>query len=207
MESRFELFPDLEHYANERLAEHIPDERKERLKAMIAYGQEKFNKNEPLRLHFICTHNSRRSQLAQVWAQLAASCFGVSAQCFSGGTEVTAFNKTAVAVLEMAGFQISGSGNQNPRLAVRFSPEGEELLAYSKLFDAAENPKEAFAAVMTCSQADVNCPFIPGAEARFALNYADPKEFDGTAKELAMYEERSRQIAREMLYVFKNING
>lgn len=205
MESKIELFPGLQVYVNQLLQEDVPRERKVLLNAMVEYGQKRQNQKEALQLNFICTHNSRRSQLAQIWAQMAASYFGVAASCFSGGTEATEFNKTAVAVLQKAGFQLSAAGGQNPRFAVRFSPEGIKLSAYSKLFDAHENPKKKFAAVMTCSQADVNCPFIPGAEARFALNYSDPKEFDGTDKEWAMYEERSRQIGREMLYVFKSI--
>jgi hypothetical protein len=34
------------------------------------------------------------------------------------------------------------------------------------------------------------------------VNYDDPKDFDGTLQEEAKYDERTRQIAREMLYLF-----
>ena len=45
----------------------------------------------PVRLIFICTHNSRRSHMAQLWAQTAAAYHGVAAiETFSGGTEATA---------------------------------------------------------------------------------------------------------------------
>ena len=72
-----------------------------------------------------------------------------------------------------------------------------------KLYDDPSSPKNGFAAVITCSHADENCPFIPGAEARIALNYEDPKAFDGTDKQDQMYLERSRQIGREMLWAFE----
>ena len=58
---------------------------------------------------------------------------------------------------------------------------------------------------MSCSQADRNCPLVPGCAARIALPYDDPKDFDGTDREAAMYDERCRQIAREMLFVFSQV--
>ena len=59
---------------------------------------------------------------------------------------------------------------------------------------------------MTCSQANANCPFIPGAEKRIPITYEDPKEFDNTPQQIKKYQERSNQIATEMLYVFSQIN-
>lgn len=79
------------------------------------------------------------------------------------------------------------------------------MICYSKVFDADENPSTNFAAVMTCSHADENCPFIPGSEASIALDYKDPKEFDDTPQAQEKYDERSDQIASEMIYVFENI--
>ena len=58
---------------------------------------------------------------------------------------------------------------------------------------------------MTCSHADENCPFIPGAEIRIPVRYDDPKAFDGTDLMEAKYLERSKEIATEMLYVFSKI--
>ena len=56
---------------------------------------------------------------------------------------------------------------------------------------------------MVCSDADEACPFVPGAELRLSMPYDDPKAFDGTPMEEAKYDERSRQIAREMFFAFK----
>ncbi|MCK4776283.1 MAG: protein-tyrosine-phosphatase, partial [Candidatus Krumholzibacteria bacterium] len=65
---------------------------------------------------------------------------------------------------------------------------------------------EDFCAVMTCSQADKNCPVVVGASMRVAIPYDDPKAFDGTDQEAANYDERCRQISREMLYLFSAVN-
>ncbi|MEM9671082.1 MAG: hypothetical protein ACFB15_14955 [Cyclobacteriaceae bacterium] len=58
-----------------------------------------------------------------------------------------------------------------------------------------------FAAVIVCSDADEACPFNPEADARFFFPYEDPKQHDNTPQESKQYDERFRQIAREMLYV------
>jgi len=67
------------------------------------------------------------------------------------------------------------------------------------------NPKTSFAAVMTCGEAEENCPYIIGAERRISLTYEDPKLYDNTNLQIRKYEERNRQIATEISYVFTNI--
>jgi protein-tyrosine phosphatase/arsenate reductase len=57
---------------------------------------------------------------------------------------------------------------------------------------------------MTCSDAEENCPFIPGVDLRIGTTYDDPKAFDGTQLQDEKYQERSSQIALECLYVFSN---
>ena len=75
---------------------------------------------------------------------------------------------------------------------------------FSKKYDHSQNPQNAFAAIMVCSNADEACPFIPGADARFSLPFQDPKQHDNTPQEGRQYDERCRQIAREMLYTMDN---
>jgi arsenate reductase len=75
-------------------------------------------------------------------------------------------------------------------------------ICFSKTFDDPFNPDKNFAAIMTCSDADENCPFVPGTEFRLALTYKDPKEADDSPEEASRYDERVRQIGREILYVF-----
>jgi arsenate reductase len=184
----------------------IPEGRMPVLHDLIHYIREKSVDSEPVRLNFICTHNSRRSQLSQLWAQVMAYIFGVEVRCYSGGTEATAFNERTVASIRRAGFRISQAGEDNPHYTVDFATGADPLVMYSKTFDDDTNPTQGFAAIMTCSDADENCPFIAGADVRIPLRYEDPKAFDGTGLEAEKYDERSLQIATELLYVFSQID-
>ena len=183
----------------------VPEDRKKVLQPLVDYIQAKVEHGGRAHLNFICTHNSRRSQLSQVWARTAAYCFGVPASCYSGGVEVTAFNERAVASLERSGFRVVSGGGENPVYSVFYSEKQPPVRAFSKLYDDPENSAPRFAAVMTCSDADENCPFIPGTEMRIPVRYEDPKAFDGTPQEADRYDERSLQIASEMFYVFSKI--
>lgn len=185
----------------------VPAERKALLDDIAAYVGKKIKENKDANLIFICTHNSRRSHMSQIWAQAAAHHYGLNkVRCFSGGTEATAFNPRAVRAMKKAGMKIEvNEPGDNPVYSVKFSDDGREIRAFSKKYDNSFNPKDEFCAVMTCSHADENCPFIPGAESRVSIPYQDPKEFDGTDKEEQMYEERSRQIASEMFYLFSRV--
>ena len=158
-----------------------------------------------LGLTFICTHNSRRSHFGQIWAAVAAAWYGVNVKTYSGGTEATAFNPRAVAALERIGFRIENPGGENPVYRVFFSQNEPALKCFSKVYDHPTNPAENFAAVMTCSEADENCPFIPGATLRVPLTYEDPKIADGTPEEAARYDERCRQIATELFFLFSQV--
>ena len=146
--------------------------------------------------------------MSQLWAQAAAHNYQIpQVKTYSGGTEATAFNPLAVEAMRKAGFEISlVRQGDNPLFEVFYSPDAPAVTAFSKRFDAKENPKEEFAAIMTCSHADENCPYIPGASVRLPIRYNDPKEYDGSPEEAEKYEERSRQIALEMLYVFSKVN-
>ena len=183
----------------------ISDERKSLLQALIDYIKSKREKGQPIRLNFICTHNSRRSQLAQIWAQTAADYFEIPAFCYSGGVEVTACNERTIRSLERSGFIISKHGHSNPIYFILQDKDTKPIIVFSKLYDDVINPHGNFATIMTCSHADENCPFIPGAEERIPVRYEDPKEFDDTDLESAKYDERSKQIASEMFYVFSRV--
>lgn len=184
----------------------ISQERRAILQVLVDYIEKKKSANEPINLNFICTHNSRRSQFAQVWATVAAHAFNIPVKCVSGGVEVTAFNERAVASLKRFGFVITSDGGKNPEYSSEYALNTEPLKLFSKLFDDKVNQVTQFAAVMTCDHADENCPFIPGTEQRISVNYNDPKEFDNTPQEAEKYDERSSQIASEMFYVFSKIN-
>ena len=187
------------------LSRSISDERKSLLQELIDYIKSKREKGQPIRLNFICTHNSRRSQLAQIWAQTASDYFEIPAFCYSGGVEVTACNERTIHSLERSGFIISKHGHSNPIYFILQDKDTRPIIVFSKLYDDVINPHGNFATIMTCSHADENCPFIPGAEARIPVRYEDPKEFDDTDLESTKYDQRSQQIASEMFYVFSRV--
>jgi arsenate reductase len=189
----------------EILSLDIPNDRVQVLQPLIDYIKSKREKSQATRLNFICTHNSRRSQLAQIWAQTAADYFEIPAFCYSGGVEVTACNERTIHSLERSGFIISKHGHSNPIYFILQDKDIRPIIVFSKLYDDVLNPHGVFAAIMTCSHADENCPFIPGAEARIPVRYEDPKEFDATEMESEKYDERSKQIASEMFFVFSRV--
>jgi arsenate reductase len=185
----------------------ITEERKKTLQPLIDFIQSKVSDNLQIRLNFICTHNSRRSHLAQVWAQTAAYYFEVkNIFCYSGGTETTALFPRVVETLKESGFTIEmlSEGN-NPVYAIKFAAIQSPVIGFSKTYDSVFNPESNFAAIMTCSQADSGCPFIAGAEKRIPITFEDPKAFDNSLQQTEKYHERSLQIATEMFYVFSEI--
>lgn len=187
----------------------IPTERRATLDGLAHFVAERTRAGEPAKLTFICTHNSRRSHMAQLWAQAAAHHFGiVGVETYSGGTEATAFNPRAVAALERVGFLIeAATAGANPVYAVRYNADIAPMECFSKVYDQPPNPTEDFCAVMTCGEAEAACPIVFGAAERISLPYDDPKAADGSPQEAAVYDERCRQIAREMLYAFSRVGA
>lgn len=205
------MYPKLSTYIESVVSEidAIPQERKNQLKKIALFVQTKKQSNEPANLTFICTHNSRRSHMSQIWASTAAAYYGIEdgVNTYSGGTEATAFNPRAVAAIERAGFRVENPGGENPRYKVSYAVGDVPMECFSKKYDDPSNANENFAAVMTCSEADKNCPFIPGASLRVPIPYVDPKEADGTDQEAAIYDERCKQIATEMFYMMSQVKA
>lgn len=181
----------------------IPAERKEQLQKLAAYISKKNRDGEIPRLIVICTHNSRRSHIGQLWLAVGAEYFGLPLiETYSGGTEATAFNPRSVSALKRIGFDISNTqaNTQNPKYEVRWSKAMDAYIAFSKKFDDEPNPTSSFGAIMVCTEADEGCPFVPGCDFRLSLPYDDPKAFDDTALEATKYDERVLQIGREIIY-------
>lgn len=203
------LLPAVERYVQEVLAEldQVPPERQRLLREIAGVMVERLAAGATADLTFICTHNSRRSHMSQIWAQTAAYWFGLDrVRAFSGGTEVSACNCRTVMAMRRAGFDIQTERDgENPRLLVRYAPDRPPVRAYSKLYNADENPKRDFIALMTCSQADRSCPAVEGAIARFPIHYADPRLCDDTPEEATAYNARCREIAREMFFLMARV--
>lgn len=201
------VFPKIQNVIDSFSFESIPAERKNILQPLVDYIQDKVNSHELIRLNLICTHNSRRSHLSQVWAQTAASFYAIkNVFCYSGGTEATALFPMVAKTLENQGFKITIiSEGENPLYSIKYAQNEHPIIGFSKTYDDDFNPQSDFAAILTCSQADVGCPFIAGAERRIPITFDDPKAFDNTPQQAQKYEERSVQIATEMFYVFSQI--
>ncbi len=182
----------------------IPTERTADLAKIADYIRERLSKSEPAKLTFICTHNSRRSHLSQIWAQVAAGYVGLGGvETYSGGTEATAFNPRAVAAMQRCGLRITADDPHatNPRYTVFTSDSSTPQVCFSKAHDAPPNPTKGYCALMTCSQADDACPLVMGCDLRLPIRYEDPKVADDTEFEIQRYDERSAQICSEMLYM------
>lgn len=201
-------FPALRDYMLEMASEFdlISDKRKSELDPIAQYVAAGLEANEAAKLVFICTHNSRRSHFGQIWSMVSAMAFGIKGlESFSGGTAVTAFNSRAAAALERAGFRVYRPAGGNPAYEITWSGRRPAMICFSKIYDDNTNPRGSFGAVMTCNEADRACPIVPGAEARFGLPYSDPKISDGTSGETSKYDERCREIGREMLYMMGQV--
>ena len=188
--------------------DRIDEERRSLLHQLSNYIQERCTNHDLTQLTFLCTHNSRRSHLSQIWAKVTADYYGIKPlQTYSGGTEATAMNPRVVESLKRTGFtiKIKDGSTENPIYLVSYSETLSPLECFSKRFDASSNPKDHYAAIMTCSSADLACPVVPGSDARFPIRYEDPKVSDGTREEQATYDTRSRQICREILFAMSRV--
>lgn len=203
------LLPGIEFVIHNLRPENISGNRKAVLQSLTKFIQSKIANNQDIRINFICTHNSRRSQLSQVWAQALAYHFDIkNVFCYSGGTEITALFPVVAKTLQNSGFQINTlSKGKNPVYSIKYAENEHPVIGFSKRTDDGLNPKSQFAAIMTCDSANEACPFVPGAEKRIPITYEDPKAFDGTPYQKEKYHERSLQIATELYYVFSQIEG
>ena len=166
------IYRQIADYIEERIRrfDHIPEDRKERLGEISDFVRDRVGNGAGASLTFICTHNSRRSQLAQVWAQTAAAYYRVpKVLAYSGGTESTAFHARAVSALRRVGFRVEKTGERgNPLYKVYYSDRRPPVEAFSKLYSLPPNPSRDFCAVLTCADADASCPVVHGAARRIS---------------------------------------
>ncbi|MCL1671510.1 protein-tyrosine-phosphatase [Elizabethkingia ursingii] len=185
------------------------EERKKTLQPLVDFIQQKVDSKKRINLNFICTHNSRRSHLSQIWAQVASEYFNImNVNCYSGGTEEMAVYSKVIETLSNQGFNIFKiADGVNSVYAVKYGENVLPIIGFSKKYDSEFNPLSEFVAIMTCSQADGGCPFIAGAEKRIPITFEDPKVSDNTPEQTQVYLERSLEIATEMFYVFSQIKS
>ena len=187
--------------------QEISEDRKVILEPFVGFIRKRLEENKEVAINFICTHNSRRSHLSQVWAQVASAYYDLpNVTCYSGGTEETAMFPKVVETLQEQGLLINKiSDIDNPVYAIKYDEDRHPIIGFSKKYDSSFNPTHGFVAIMTCSQADGGCPFIAGADKRIPITFEDPKISDDTSEQTKVYIERSLQIGAEMFYVFSQI--
>ncbi len=202
-------FSEIEQVIKSLNPQTISKERKVTLQPLVDFIQSKISKGKVVRMNFICTHNSRRSHLSQVWAQTMAHYFNIkNVFCYSGGTEATALFLVVAETLQNSGFQINKiSENDNPIYSIKYAENEHPIIGFSKKLDDEFNPKSEFVAIMTCNSANEACPFVSGAEQRIPITFEDPKAFDNTPQQAEKYKERSLQIATELFYVFSQLKS
>ena len=184
----------------------ISDSRKLILKELVEYIKTKKASKSEVHLNFICTHNSRRSQFCQIWAETASAYYNKKIYCYSGGLLATEFNINAVNTMKKCGFDVIKSGSKNPTYSLYYSNSRvRPISVFSKLYNDPANKANSFAAITTCSDAEENCPFILNAKKRIFLQYDDPKLFDNLPNKMEKYFDCSLQIASELFYVFRKV--
>jgi arsenate reductase len=186
--------------------DRIDGERKKTLSKIAFAISEELKQAEELILLFICTHNSRRSQYAQIWSKVAAHHYSLPIRSLSGGTEKTKVYPQIIETLRETGFKITPAADKTQHL-VAWNENIGEIALYSKAFPDVTKSLDRFFAIMVCSEADQACPFVPGASARFSLPYEDPKISDGTQDEEKVYKQRSNEIAQEMVFLMREVRN
>ena len=202
------MYPEIELIISKLLFsfDSIPSPRKQKLIELAAQLKVALSCANELNLVFVCTHNSRRSHMGQLWGQLAAHYYGVNnVNSFSAGTEVTELNTNVIEMLQKVGCKVSTFQNvSNPAYLIEFG-ENQSLTCFSKLMEHDANPKVDFFAIMMCTEAEANCPFIPGAIHRIGLPFEDPKVYDNTTMVSAAYLSTFEEIGLQILFLFNQI--
>ncbi|MDR6302024.1 protein-tyrosine-phosphatase [Mesonia maritima] len=186
----------------------ISEERRAQLDKLVEAIKTDISSFGIAQVMMICTHNSRRSQLGEVWLKTLIDYYNCKdIEAFSGGTEATAFHPTMIKAMTEVGFefqQIEEGENPHYKLTSLRNPANYKSL-FSKKYDDPFNTKENFIAVMVCSEADGGCPFVAGSSHRISLTYEDPKIFDKQPNALEKYKRKVYEIGREMLYIFSKL--
>ena len=159
-----------------------------------------------VKIIFICTHNSRRSQLSQVWAYVSSLYFKLDfIKPFSGGTEIDTVNLNVINSLINSGLKIEKTHKGKAIYLLKSFKKDKGINLYSKVYNFKLNPSKHFIAIMTCSDADQMCPVIKGADKKISLLYSDPRGADNTGLEKEVYNQTCSIIAKEMFYLMKQV--
>lgn len=183
--------------------------RKEELIRLSEIINQQLTSKELLNLVFVCTHNSRRSQLAELMLRTGLSYFGQAERkllhIYSAGTEETAFNIRMVNALGRFGFIVKEiKEGDNPKYTI-YQEGIQKQPMFSKVYNSEALPSNDLIAIMVCDHAAETCPYIPGVDKRITLTFKDPKAYDDTPQEMQAYDDKVLEIGREMMFLAKHI--
>lgn len=212
------LDPSLQTYCEQLRAEPLAGLSERQITAantIREWIQRRRREGRPASVIIVCTGNSRRSILGSTLGNIAAAWAGdPDVRFFSGGTAPSAFNPRTIRALQAVGVAITplaeqaipgDAGEVNPKYLIQWGTAPvSQTVEFSKHYSNPVNPQTDFCAVMVCSDAADNCPVVLGASLRVALSFEDPKDYDGTAEEAAMYAQRRDQIGRAMLLALRS---
>ena len=147
-------------------------------------------------LVFLCTHNSRRSQICEVWGSIFSLIYKKEILINSAGTIKTSVHKEIFNVLKKCGVSV----NENEEIAFK----NLLIKLKSKTLDQIDAKK--FIAIMTCSDAEKSCPIDSRSVKNINMFFKDPKVYDNTKYMEEEYLKTNSNIAEELNYIFKRIN-
>ena len=184
----------------------LEKDRKDKLVELAQIIKINHEQQNTVKITFICTHNSRRSQFSQIWAYISSLYFKLDfIKPFSGGTEIDTVNLNVINSLINTGLKIEKTLRGKAIYQLKSFKKDKGINLYSKVYNSKLNPSEHFIAIMTCSDADQMCPVIKGAYKKISLPYSDPRVADNTILEKEVYNQTCSIIAKEMFYLMKQV--
>ncbi|HYL44189.1 MAG TPA: arsenate reductase ArsC [Ktedonobacteraceae bacterium] len=138
----------------------------------------------PLRVLFLCTHNSSRSQMAE---GLLRARGGPAFEVFSAGTQPRSVHPLAIKVMREIGIDISDQ-----------TAKGIEVFATEPPMDLV---------VTVCDEAQEACPFFPNARSQVHWGFPDPSRVTGTEEERLAAFRHIRDLIAAKITQFLGYNS
>ena len=141
------------------------------------------NLSDKLKILFLCTGNSCRSQMAEGWCRQLK---GDAIEAYSAGIETHGLNPSAVKVMAEAGVDISGQR--------------------SKTVDAVDQVDFDYV-ITVCGHANESCPLFPGGAKVVHVGFDDPPTLARAAKNEAEALVHYRRVRDEIRAFVETLPG
>ncbi len=138
-----------------------------------------------MKLGFICTGNSARSQMAEAYAKYFAKLYGKQVEIYSAGSKpAERVNPYAIRVMEEEGIDMSAH-----------YPKSIEDIPYQGLD----------VVITLCGDAKETCPVVPGARMEH-WGLPDPAKYEGSEEEkLEFFRKIRDEIKRRVEELIKGV--